>query len=359
MSRASRVEDSQHVINLPRRIVVGSGVLSRAGEHFKHVTGEGAGVLVVTGPRVRNIVYPRLAESLEDEGYTVWPRIITGASVDTAEEVAEEAKRDRIDVIAGLGGGKAIDIAKYAAWESGKVFISIPTVASHDGITSPFASLKGFDKPVSRPAKTPALILMEVSVIASAPRRYNIAGFGDVIGKYTAVLDWRLASRLRGEYYGGYAASLALMSVRHVSQHVDEIAAGTQEGWRILLEALVSSGVAMCIAGSTRPASGSEHLFAHALTMLAKNPPLHGELVGVGTIMMSYLHGRNWRKVKRILQRVGAPTTAKELGVPEDLIIEALVKAASVRPERYTILGEKGITPEAAEKLARVTGVIS
>jgi glycerol-1-phosphate dehydrogenase [NAD(P)+] len=114
----------------------------------------------------------------------------------------------------------------------------------------------------------------------------------------------------------------------------------------------------MCIAGSTRPASGSEHLFAHAVTMLVDNPPLHGELVGVGTIMMSYLHGLNWRKIRRMLERLDMPTTASDLGLDEEIIVKALTMAASIRPERYTILGEKGLTEEAARRLVRVTGVV-
>ncbi len=348
----------RHKIDLPRKVVVGRNVLHDIGQYSLNLYKKGSGILVVTGPNVYNLYYKVLKESLEDEGFTVNYKIVRDANVETAEDVAEEASRDRIDVIAGLGGGRSIDIAKYSSYRSNAGFMSIPTVASHDGITSPFASLKGFDRPISRQAKPPDLILIDIEAVARAPRRYNIAGFGDLIGKYTAVRDWKLAHRLRGEYYGEYAASLALMSARHVSTYAKEIGLGTLEGYRVLLEALVSSGVAMCIAGSSRPASGSEHLFAHALSIIAKNKPLHGEAVGVGAILMSYIHGLNWRRIKRMLQIVGAPTTAKELGVEPVEVIEALVNAAKIRPERYTILGEKGLTWSAAENLAKKTGVI-
>ncbi len=352
------INRSIHVIDLPKRVIVGYQVLERTGEFLYRTISSKGYVLVITGPKVKSLYYEQLKESLEDEGFSVSHRLVKEPSLNLSEEIANEIISDRIDVVIGFGGGKSIDVAKYAAKLSNVHFVSIPTVASHDGITSPFASLRGFNKPVSRPARAPVLILMDVDVIASAPRRYNISGFGDIIGKFTSVLDWRLAHKLKGEYYGGYAASLALMSAKHVSQNVEAIAAGTKEGIRTLLEALVSSGVAMCIAGSTRPASGSEHLFAHAVTMLQKNPPLHGELVGVGTIMMSYLHGKNWKKIRRLLKTVGAPVTAKELGVPEDIIIKALEISAKIRPERYTILGEEGLTRDAAEALAKATGVI-
>ena len=126
----------------------------------------------------------------------------------------------------------------------------------------------------------------------------------------------------------------------------------------MVVEALISCGYAMCIAGSSRPCSGSEHLFSHALDMVASKPALHGEQVGVGTIMMMYLHGGDWKRVKEALQALGAPTTAKELGVSDDAVIEALTIAHKIRPDRYTILGDKGLTREAAERLAVNTGVI-
>ncbi|MEM4854481.1 MAG: iron-containing alcohol dehydrogenase, partial [Sulfolobales archaeon] len=194
--------------------------------------------------------------------------------------------------------------------------------------------------------------------IAQAPRRLAIAGAGDLIAKVTAVRDWRLANRLKGEYYGDYAASLALLSAKHVLTFSKTIAKHTPAGLRILVEGLISSSTAMCIAGSTRPASGSEHLFSHALDMVANYPALHGEQVGLGTIIMGYIHGINWKKIKKTLRKLGLPTTARELGVKEEHIIEALTIAHKIRPDRYTILGESGLTRNAAEEVALKTGVI-
>ena len=347
-----------HIIDIPKKVVVGYGVIEEAGKFFREVYPRENRALIVLGPRIYDLYFSRLKGSLEAVGIEVDYIIVREASVEEAEKVAVTARETGAEVIVGFGGGRSIDLAKYASKNSGVGFVSLPTVASHDGITSPFASLRGFNKPMSVPAKSPDLILIDVSIVASAPRRYNMAGFGDLIGKLTSVRDWKLAHKLRGEYYGEYAASLALLSAKHVAAYSREIAAGTMEGLRVLLEALVSSGVAMGIAGSTRPASGSEHLFAHALMMVAKRKPLHGEAVGVGTIMMSYLHGLKWRKIRGLLRRVGLPTTAEELGVTEEEVIEALTMAARIRPERYTILGERGLTREAAEELARKTEVI-
>ncbi|MFI5414365.1 MAG: iron-containing alcohol dehydrogenase, partial [Candidatus Lutacidiplasmatales archaeon] len=109
---------------------------------------------------------------------------------------------------------------------------------------------------------------------------------------------------------------------------------------------------------SSRPCSGSEHLFSHALDQAGKHPSLHGEQCGVGAIMMMYLHGGDWERVRRALRTIGAPITARELGVSPEDVVEALVQAHAIRPERYTILGDNGLTREAATRLAGVTGVI-
>jgi glycerol-1-phosphate dehydrogenase [NAD(P)+] len=160
------------------------------------------------------------------------------------------------------------------------------------------------------------------------------------------------------EYYGEYAASLALMSSNLIMRNALLIRERLEEGYRTLLEALVSCGVAMSIAGSSRPCSGSEHLFSHTLDVIAPGAALHGEQCGVGAIMMAKLHGLDWRELKESLRIIGAPTTAEELGVGKSTVVEALVKAREIRPDRYTVLDTAKLTPETAELLASECGVI-
>jgi len=130
---------------------------------------------------------------------------------------------------------------------------------------------------------------------------------------------------------------------------------------------MIVSGVAMSVAGNTRPASGSEHMFSHMLDHLGPGimlkgkrgrKPLHGEQCGIGAIMMVYLHGGDWKEIRDALKMIGAPTTSEELGVSKKKIIEALDRAQEIRPERYTILGETGLTHDAAKRVAKTTGVI-
>ena len=259
----------------------------------------------------------------------------------------------------GVGGGTIIDAAKLSSASQNIPFISIPTTVSHDGIASPLASIKGSDKPYSILAQAPMAIIADIEVIANGPWRFVISGCGDVISKFTAVKDWKLAHLEKGEYYGGYAASLALMSAKLVTENANLITQKNNEGLRILLEALISCGVAMSIAGSSRPCSGSEHLFSHALDLINSNHAIHGEQCGVGSILTSFLHGSNWQKIKSTLKQIGAPTTAKELGVKEEDVVKALQMSVQIRPERYTILHKLNLNFDACETVARATGIIS
>ncbi len=353
------MSEARHVIELPKRVVVGYGVLSELPKHVEEL-GLGKRILVLSGPTATRRWGKEVSQILEDRGAEVQLAEVRQPTIDEVERIHSEMYRG-FEVVVGVGGGKVLDVAKCLALRSGSKFVAVPTTPSHDGIASPFASIKGLDRPTSIRTVMPVLVVADIDIMARAPRRQILAGYGDLLGKLTAVLDWRLAHRLRGEYYGEYAASLALLSAKHVMRMYEMFAANTipREAVRNLVEALISSGVAMGIAGSTRPASGSEHMFAHALDIVANYPALHGEEVALGTVMMLYLHGKNWKKVRNIMRRIGLPTTARELGVSDVKIIEALTKAHSIRPERYTILGEKGLTWEAAERLARVTGVIS
>ena len=186
-----------------------------------------------------------------------------------------------------------------------------------------------------------------------------ISGCGDIIAKITAVKDWKLAHLEQNEYYGEYAASLALMSAKLVMENSELILSHKDEGLHVLLEALISCGVAMSIAGSSRPCSGSEHLFSHALDMYNPHHAMHGEQCGVGSILSAYLYRSNWQTIRKKLKQIGAPTTASELGVKDADVVKALEAAAKIRPERYTILQKLNLNFEACEKAARATGIIN
>lgn len=351
------VPHGSHYMQLPREVLIGKDVAPSVGETLTRLGFIGP-ALVVTGPKVISIAGDIVIGSLKQAGFKSSTITVESATTEEVSRVENEIRQVKPDIVVGLGGGKDIDVAKLSSMKSGTRFLSVPTAASHDGIVSPLVSMKGLDRPYSYVAHSPIAIVADTSIIAKSPYRLIASGCGDIVSKYTAVRDWKLAHRIKNEYYGDYAAELALMSARLVMKNANDIRRMSDSGVRTLVEALISCGVAMSIAGTSRPCSGAEHLFSHTLTMIAPKPALHGEQCGVGTIMCAYLHGANWELIKEVLHKIGAPTTAKELGISAEYIIEALTKAHSIRPERYTILGESGLTKEAAHRVASITGVI-
>jgi glycerol-1-phosphate dehydrogenase [NAD(P)+] len=344
------------VMNFPRTVLAGHGVLTELGRVCARL-GYGGSAALITGPRTRGIAGDRAGEVLKLQGFG--PQLVLGeeATLEESQRLTEEIRSKHCGFVVGVGGGSKIDLAKVVAANLHVPFVSVPTAASHDGISSPRASLRGSREAFSVEAAVPDAIVADTSILMGAPYRSLAAGCADVISNLTAVLDWRLASRVKNEEFSSTGAALAEYAANEILEHAATIRKGTEESVWLAIRPIIMSGIAMSIAGTSRPSSGSEHLFAHALERIAPGRALHGEMVGVGTIMMAYLHGIDWKRLRDALQAMGAPVTAEELSVNRSDIVAALVNAHSLRPERYTILGDRGLAPEAAEKLAVTTGV--
>ncbi|MCD1294633.1 NAD(P)-dependent glycerol-1-phosphate dehydrogenase [Methanocella sp. CWC-04] len=345
-------------MQLPRNVIAGPGAIDSVGGICQSMRLKGRS-LIVTGKNTKKIAGDIAAESLRASGYDVDFVIVENATIDNVDNAKAVAKEVNADFLVGVGGGKSIDIAKLASTQLDTHFLSLPTAASHDGIASSRASIIKNGETVSIQAEAPLCVIADTSIIMKSPYRLLAAGCGDIISNYTAVKDWRLASKLRNVYISEYAIALSEMTAQMVLESASLIKPGLEESVRLVVKALVSSSVAMSIAGSSAPASGSEHKFSHVLDRIAPKPALHGEQCGVGTIMMMYLHDGDWQSIRDALKKIGAPTTAKDLGIDDEYIIRALTEAHNVRPERYTILGDTGITYEAAVNVALATKVIS
>ncbi len=133
---------------------------------------------------------------------------------------------------------------------------------------------------------------------------------------------------------------------------------GMEESIWLITKEILASGTAMAIAGTSRPASGSEHLFAHALEVLGRGTSMHGEQVAMGSLVSMYLQGGDWIKLKETYKKIGVQTKASEYGISDDIAIKALSIAHRLRPERYTILGETDLSTRVAEKALKITGII-
>tara|TARA_B100001146_G_scaffold216299_1_gene219553 strand:+ start:2587 stop:3648 length:1062 start_codon:yes stop_codon:yes gene_type:complete len=344
-----------HTMELPRLIVIGEKNIGKIGNFLKSLN-DAKKVSLISGSNVKKIVQKKIDESLASSNIKKSWYLSKINDAKSIKEIEKNVRKNKTNLLIGVGGGRSVDIAKMIAFNLGKPFVSIPTSASHDGIASPFVSVKG-EKPHSMVATAPLGVFVDVDVIKRAPKKLLASGCGDLIAKITAVHDWQLGNSKTGEYYGRYSAHLALMSAKILIENSSRFAKKGPDV-REIVEALISAGVASCIAGSSRPCSGAEHLFSHAVDKLEPGVGLHGEKCGIGAIMIAKLQGQDWKNIVKTLKAVGAPTTAKEIGLKSNILAKALTIAQSLRPERYTILNQVNMTENKAIALAKSTKVI-
>lgn len=345
-----------HTMELPRLIVIGENNIGKIGDFLISLE-KPKKVSLVTGEHVKKILQKKIERSLRASKIRFVWYTVKDNELRSIKNVENKVKKDKVELVVGIGGGRSVDIAKMVAFNLKKPFVSIPTAASHDGIASPFVSVKS-NKPHSIVASAPLGVFVDINIIKKAPKRLLASGCGDLVANIIAVKDWELGRDEVGEYYGRYSANLSLMSANMVIEN-SELFAKKGLDVRVIVEALISAGVASCIAGSSRPCSGAEHLFSHALDKIAPGVGLHGEKCGIGAIMMAKLQGQDWKKIVKTLKNVGAPTTAKQIGLTPKILAKALTIAQSLRPERYTILKQVNMTEKRALSLAKSTNIIS
>ena len=344
-----------HTMELPRLIKIGEKNIGDFGD-FLNLLNKPKKVSLISGVNVQKIIKIRIEKSIKLKKIKFVWHTSKDNQIKTLKQIQKDVKKDNSDLIVGIGGGRSVDTAKLISYYLGKPFVSLPTAASHDGMASPFVSVKS-DKPHSIVASAPMGVFVDIDIIKKAPSKLLASGCGDLIANIIAVKDWQLGHKKKKEYYGRYAADLALMSAKIVMENSSSFAKKGLDA-RVIVEGLISAGVASCIAGSSRPCSGAEHLFSHALDKISPGVGLHGEKCGIGSIMMAKLQGQDWKQIVKTLKNVGAPTTAKQIGLEDDVIVKALTIAQKLRPERYTILKQVKMTKKRAFNLAKSTKVI-
>ncbi|MEU5388767.1 iron-containing alcohol dehydrogenase family protein [Kitasatospora cineracea] len=265
--------------------------------------------------------------------------LVEDGTLDSAVRLTDEIRRGHYDALVGLGGGKIIDVAKYAAARVGLPVVAVATNLAHDGICSPVSTLDNDAGRGSYGVPGPIGIVVDLDVIAKAPQRFVAAGIGDAVSNISACADWELSHAVTGEPVDGLAVAMARSAGENLLRHP-----GTLEDPDLLTtlaEALVLSGIAMNIAGSTRPSSGACHEISHALDVLyPKRSAQHGEQVGLGAAFACHLRGE--RELSGlIVERLrfhGLPVTADQIGFTGAEFTEAVHYAPNTRPGRFTIL---------------------
>ena len=327
-------------VSIPTLVRIKDGALDRIGiyaqrHHHKHV------ILLHSHDLLDDLVQ-RVLQSLRQRGITVVE------TIPIANNRFEETQRifvsmhGKLDLIVGLGGGKALDVSKYVAFQSKTPYVAMPTSLSNDGFCSPQSSLTINQRRRSLPAAMPYGIVIDTEVCMHAPRILWFSGIGDLVSKLTAVYDWKLAFKERGTIVDDFAALLSDATVYQFLAHPEH----TVEGIRLLGSALMLNGIAMEICGSSRPASGSEHLISHALDATAEKPVLHGLQVGIATYIVSQLQKQNTERIADLFDKTGFWQQIQESPLSTEDWLRAVRIAPDIKSDYYTILSERDWTSE-------------
>ena len=264
--------------------------------------------------------------------------------------LAKMVIQSEIDNVVGLGGGRVLDVCKYATYMSKKTFISIPTTIANDGIASPIAVLKQDNGKVkSLGSKMADVILIDTKLISEGPTSLIKAGIGDTISNYMALIDWKLADMRGIEKINDMAYLMSKESLNTLMK--TEYNSICLEFIEVLANSIVLSGVAMNIAGTSRPVSGSEHLFSHALDFYTDNNNLHGLQVALGTVTMLKIINQDYSKVIDYLKKFDININPKNLNISEEDFIKCMIEAPKMRTNRYTYLNEIELKEENLRKI--------
>ncbi len=219
-----------------------------------------------------------------------------------AAAIVENNMEEDIDLILAVGAGTIHDISRYIACQYKIPFISVPTAASVDGFVSTVAAMTWNGLKKTLPAAAPIAVFADTDIFSKAPARLTASGVSDLIGKYTCLADWRISHVLTGEYICEHVIEMEEKALRTVRSCLRSIAAGEEESCEKLMYALILSGLAMQMAGSSRPASGAEHHLSHLWEMEVINDrldALHGEKVSVGAVLIV----REYKRIARAIRR--------------------------------------------------------
>lgn len=296
-------------------------------------------VAVIVGSGLGQQINAELAGGLENaDVFTA-----TGGSLDAATEIEQALRQRSYDAVVGIGGGKTIDVAKYAASRLGLPMVAVATSLAHDGVSSPVASLEHGGGSGSYGVHIPVAVLVDLDYVHAAPARQVRSGIGDLVSNISATADWQLAHAERGEPVDGLALSLARIGAHAVLNRTDGIE--SDPFLVVLAEGLVLSGLAMAVAGSSRPSSGACHEISHALDGLFPRRGTHGEQVALGALFATWLRGDLDTAVtlRECLARHDLPTRPADLGLQDAEFAAAVAAAPATRPGRFTVLEWYGI----------------
>lgn len=341
-------------IAIPTILKVGKGTMNNLGTYLKD--NEFQNAVIYFGNGLIDMFGKDIIKNLEKSGinildYMELDTVDINDIINLAFDIDSKAQ-----VILGIGGGKVIDTAKYAAYLRKLPFISIPTSASSDGFSSASASLIVNGRRTSVPARMAYGIVVDTDIIKSAPEKFLYSGIGDMVAKITSLYDWLFESEKGYSVMNDFSVMIAKKAVNSFVRTPFE-SIRDDLFLRELVDSLAMSGIANEIAGGSTPTSGSEHLISHALDKMLETPQLHGVQVGIATYLMSRVQNHRYVRVNAIFEKTGFWDYVSTLNLNRDDYEKAIDMAPSIKPHRHTYLHEEEYR-ELAKKILREDEVL-
>lgn len=325
-------------ISIPTLLKVGNGVLDNLGEYI--TMGGMKNAVIYFGNGLIDMFGYKVMESLKEQGITVLEyRELDSTKIEDIIELAFSIDT-KAQLIVGIGGGKVIDVSKYAAYLRKLPFISVPTSSSSDGFSSASASLIVNGRRKSVPAGMAYGIIADTGIIKSAPEKFLFSGIGDIVSKITAIYDWVYEAE---HGYSKINDCAVMIAKKAVNSFVRTPFTSIKDDLflRELLDSLAMSGIANEIAGSSAPTSGSEHLISHALDSMSEQPQLHGIQVGIATYIMSLVQDHRYKRINTVFTETGFWDYVATLNLNRGDYEKAIDMAPSMKPFRHTYLHEE------------------
>ena len=290
----------------------------------------------------------------------------------TLGRIVQEQDLD-VGLIIAVGGGVINDSVKFVTSRTKLPYIVVATAPSMDGYVSDGAPIISGGYKHSPLAHLAYGVIGDTNVLETAPFDLIQAGFGDVVGKITALADWDLSVKANGDYICDTCVTLTQRALDKCFSTAEGIKDKNPESLQNLFEALTLTGVAMALVNISRPASGAEHMLSHYWEMdfIARglNPNHHGIQVGIATgIIARYFEEMSdilpegvkekcphYTEIEKLLRIVDAPVSPREIGVSRELFYQSLLNGHTVRP-RYSILQfahDRGLSETIAQKITR------
>jgi glycerol-1-phosphate dehydrogenase [NAD(P)+] len=275
-----------------------------------------------------------------------------GLEVEYLDRLVKELPK--VDTVVGIGGGQAVDTAKYFAWKRGCKAVFIPTIVSVNAYATPAAAVR-FDGKVNYLGNVIAdKIIIDYPAIQSAPKRLNTAGTGDIYSCRTALFDWKLANEKIGEFYDEKIADESRRILSTLVGNASEIKNVTDKGIKTLVQLHIDTNTVQLEAKTARPEEGSEHLSFYALEELTKRAFVHGDVVGTGIYILTHFQNNEEAIVEREMDAMGLLFRPKEYGITHDEFIDTVLQMKRYSREAksmFTIVDVVDITRDDAEML--------